>query len=362
MGLQEKGRQSLIVAAMASGLLALAPVANAEEMDHSQHTQMDHSQHAQMDHSQMDHSSAAQASEHVHHAHGAGQWMFEYRYMRMDMEDLLDGSDSVSVKDVIGTMMAPGQYMMAPTEMTMSMHMFMAMYGFSDKLSAMVMLNYLDNEMDMVNRMGVASSMDTSGVGDTQVGAMYNMKNGWVGALSLSIPTGATDEEVENMMVPGTNRPAPYGMQLGSGTYDLIPSITYTAVQDSWTYGGQAEYTLRTGENDEEYTLGNKLEISAWGKYALNKIVSIGGRLDYLNAGEIDGENPNIPKPMGNFMAPTDDPANYGGTRIDLGVDVTAEFGGHTLGFGYAVPVKQDVNGIQLETQSILTLSYMYMM
>jgi hypothetical protein len=65
---------------------------------------------------------------------------------------------------------------------------------------------------------------------------------------------------------------------------------------------------------------------------------------------------------MGNFMAPTDDPDNYGGTRLDLGLDVTAQVGGHTFGAGYAKPIQQDVNGIQLETQSIWTLSYMYMM
>ena len=351
MGIQEKGRQSLIVAAMASGVLALAPAANAEEMDHSQHTQMDHSQHAQMDHSQMDHSSAAQASEHMHHSHGAGQWMFEYRYMSMDMEDLLSGSDSISNSEVFMST----SYMMLPTKMTMDMHMFMAMYGFSDKLSGMVMLNYLDNEMDMVTMGGVTASMDTSGVGDTQVGVMYKVDNALTASVSLSIPTGATDEKVTMM---GVERTAPYGMQLGSGTYDLIPSVTYTTSQGPWNYGGQAEYTLRTGENDDEYTLGNKLEISAWGKYALNKTVSVGGRLDYLNSDEIDGANPNIPA----MMAPTNDPANYGATRVDLGLDVTAQFGGHTLGFGYAVPIKQDVNGIQLETQSILTLSYMYMM
>ncbi|MGD8568015.1 MAG: transporter [Gammaproteobacteria bacterium] len=355
MGIQEKGRQSLIIAAVTSGVLALTPAVNAaEEMDHSQ---MDHSQmdHGSMDHSQMDHSAAAQAGGHVHHSHGAGQWMFEYRYMSMDMEDLLDGSDSISNSDAL----AAGSYSMVPTTMTMNMHMLMAMYGFSHQWSGMVMLNYLDNEMDMVNGMGMKTSMDTSGIGDTLVGAMYKIDNAWTAALSLSIPTGATDEMVTMM---GNDRPAPYGMQLGSGTYDLIPSITYKASQGPWTYGGQAEYTLRTGENDEEYTLGDKLEISAWGKFALNKIVALGGRLNYLNANEIDGINPKIMKPGGNFMAPTDDPANYGGTRLDLGVDVTAQTGPHTFGISYAVPIQQDVNGIQLETQSILTLSYMFMM
>ena len=38
---------------------------------------------------------------------------------------------------------------MAPTEMTMDMHMFGTMYAISNKWTLMGMLNYLDNEMTM---------------------------------------------------------------------------------------------------------------------------------------------------------------------------------------------------------------------
>ena len=82
------------------------------------------------------------------------------------------------------------------------------------------------------------------------------------------------------------------------------------------------------------------------------------GRLDYINEDEIDGQDPDIMV----MMAPTGDPENTGGKRIDLTLDATAEFGAHTVGLAYTVPVQQDVNGIQMELQSIVTLSYMYMM
>ncbi|MGD8885406.1 MAG: transporter [Gammaproteobacteria bacterium] len=382
MGIQAKGRHSLLSVALASSVLAFSSAVSAEEMDHSQHAQMDHSQHAQMDHSdhqmdhsQMDHSTAAQASEHMHHSHGAGQWMFEYRYMSMNMEDLLDGSDRVSSEDVSGIVMPNNgcmmskdptrPYCMAPTEMTMNMHMLMAMYGFSDKLSGMVMFNYLDNEMDMVMHMrmmaggpvvnSMTTDMETSGIGDTQIGAMYTIDNAWTAALSLSIPTGEIDEKVTMM---GMEMQAPYGMQLGTGTYDLIPAITYKASAGQWTYGGQAEYRLHLSENDNDYTWGDKLEVSAYGKYAITSGVQLGGRLEYLDQDKIDGQDPDIMP----IMSTATDPDNYGGTRLDLGLDVTAQVGAHTFGAGYAKPIQQDVNGIQLETQSIWTLSYMYMM
>ena len=384
MSILKKGRQSLLVSVVASGLLVLTPIANAaEEASHD---------HGAMDHSQMDHSQAAQAGQHVHHSHGKGSWMIELEFMRMDMDGLLRGSDSVSTRDISGAVtdgaMPPTitkrpdlPYMMSPTSMTMDMGMLMGMYGFTDKWTGMLMLNYLKNDMDMVMHMymeptpgnymymsDMTGSMETSGVGDTELGVMYTINKDWTAALSLSIPTGSIDEKVDMTMcgvmmgntMCNTNAgmQAPYAMQLGTGTYDFIPAITYKGYTGSWSWGGQAEWRIHTGTNDNEYTWGDRFEIDAWGKYAINKTWGVGARLDYLNADSISGKDPLIPT----MMAPTSDPANYGGTRADLSLGVTAMTGGHTFGLMYGVPVHQDVNGIQMEVESIWSLSYQYMM
>ena len=150
---------------LSCGLLATMTLATnnalAEGMDHSQHGGHDTSQHEEHDISQhKGHDTGAAA--HIHHGHGKGAWMFEYRFMRMDMDGLLNGTDSVSTQTISGTTQAmngsrsvtPGkQYQMSPTQMTMDMHMLMVMYGISDELTLMGMINYLDNEMDMVMHM-----------------------------------------------------------------------------------------------------------------------------------------------------------------------------------------------------------------
>ena len=150
--------------------------------------------------------------------HEMGEWMVSYRHMTMDMENLLKGSDSVAP-----TMMATG-FMpnMLPTEMTMDMHMFGTMYAFSNKWTLMGMLNYLDNEMSMP--MG---KMDSSGLGDIKVAGLYDLAQWNDGRrmhlkLGLNLPTGSIDEK-HNGNILG------YGMQLGSGTYDFEPAITYLA-------------------------------------------------------------------------------------------------------------------------------------
>ena len=82
--------------------------------------------------------------------HAMGEWMVSYRYMTMDMKGLLKGSDSVSPAGA-GFM----NQNMLPKDMTMDMHMFGAMHAISDQWTLMCMLNYLDNEMTMQERMGI---------------------------------------------------------------------------------------------------------------------------------------------------------------------------------------------------------------
>lgn len=351
----------------------------AEEMshEHHQHQHQEHQQHAT-------HAGHGPHGTHIHHQHGKGGFMFEYRFMSMNMDGLLSGSDSVSTQDISGMDMlmdmggnvtgqrvTPGkQYMMAPTEMTMDMHMLMGMYGFTDRLTGMIMLNYLKNEMDMVMHMrmvmeatgmvmsarDVESSMETSGIGDTRIGAMYSVNKKWTGALNISLPTGSIDEKVMMMSNPDTQ--AAYPMQLGSGTFDLIPSFTYKDEKGSAGWGAQFEYIFRIGENDNEYSLGDKAELTAWYVQSVGGNVHLSGRLDYLNWQEIEGQDPKINA----MMASTGDPSNSGGQRLDLLVGITGVFGGHRIGLEVGKPIFQDLDGIQMETDLVMSFGYQFMM
>jgi hypothetical protein len=178
------------------------------------------------------------------------------------------------------------------------------------------------------------------------------------------LPTGGIDEKVT---MAGTERQAPYAMQLGSGTYDLIPSITYKDEKGNSGWGSQLEYTFRVSENDNEYSLGDKLQLTGWYVHRFGKNVHVSGRLDYLNWGEIEGEDPNIPSanPMmasSGYMGTTDDPDNYGGQRLDLLLGLTGVFGGHRIGLEVGKPIYQDLNGPQMETDIIYSLGYQFMM
>ena len=53
-------------------------------------------------------------------------------------------------------------------------------------------------------------------------------------------------------------------MQLGSGTFDFTPGLTYVQTFSDWSWGTQGKYTLRISDNDNGYTLGDKLAVTAW--------------------------------------------------------------------------------------------------
>jgi len=284
------------------------------------------------------------------HMHEMGEWMVSYRYMSMNMDGLLKGSNTVAP-----TMMATG-FMpnMLPTEMTMDMHMFGTMYAISNQWTLMGMLNYLDNEMSMP--MG---KMDSSGLGDIKIAGLYDLAQWDSGRrmhlkLGLNLPTGSIDEK-HNGNILG------YGMQLGSGTYDFEPAITYLAQTENYSYGAQLGGILRIGENDQDYTLGNKFEATLWGARKITDSLSASAKFDYSRQSEVDGKDTR----MNEAMSPALNPNSQGRdiTTFGLGLNYYFKDGGlsgHRLAAEWETPIDQKVNGVQLELDSVCTLGWQY--
>jgi len=288
------------------------------------------------------------------HTHNAGEFMVSYRNMQMDMSGLQDGTQSLSAQEVLDD--TGNSYMMAPTSMTMKMHMFGLMYAPTNKTTAMVMLPYLEKDMDMLVKMtGMTMSMDSKGAGDIKVGALHNIFSE-AGQrihlnLMMSLPTGSIDEEDDNGAV------MPYAMQLGSGTFDLLPGITYTAQTQDFSYGAQAQATIRLGENDRDYTLGNRVKLQGWAQLPVHQRVSLSVRLAYEDWQAIDGEDDAL-NPM---MAPTADADLQGGNVLSagLGINVTLP-AGNRLAVEYSKELAQDLDGPQMAQDDTLTLAWQF--
>lgn len=313
------------------------------------------------------------------HMHAAGEWMISYRYMHMDMQGNRIGTDEVSPEEIVTTVPnrffgTPGQpptLRVVPTEMTMDMHMFGAMYAPTDWLTLMAMGNYTVNEMDHVTFQGGAGTTrlgefttKSSGFGDTTVTGLINLydegnRHVHLNA-GLGLPTGSITES-DDVIAPTGATPTlrlPYAMQLGSGTFDLKPGVTYTDRVGNLSWGAQYAATLRLGENDEDYSLGDEHMLTAWAAYQWDYWISTSFRLAGETIGDIDGIDPKIVAPV-----QTADPDNYGGETLDafLGVNLEGQSGflrGHRLAVEVGMPVYQDLNGPQMETDWQIMIGY----
>lgn len=340
-------------------------------------TEMTHEHHMHMGHDMSQHMGpGAQMvfnpgfGDDIYHTHPAGMWMVTYKFMHMNMNGLRDGTTNVDQNSIGFMRNKPYEYMMIPTSMTMDMHMLMVMYGITDRLTLMAMASYLDNKMDMLMDMGPMKPimqeppMRTSGIGDTEIRGMYKINKYLVGSLGLSLPTGDIDQTV--MMMHKEYR-APYDMQLGSGTYDLKPALTYNALSDDakWNWGAQAMYTYRIDDNKNDYRLGNIFKVTSWLQRAFGPATSW-VRLAYNDTDRIKGKDSEIDKlihPITGMGAPTPDadPNNYGGQRLDGMIGVSFAKGPFSLGVEGGIPFYQNLNGLQLKTDWFLNAAIQVM-
>lgn len=287
------------------------------------------------------------------HTHTAGGLMFSYRWTRMKMEGMRDGTRDVTTN----TLFEQG-YMIAPESMTMDMHMFMAMYAVTDRLTLMTMAHYMEIEMQSQMRMHAhmihPMDMQTEGWGDTALSAIYKFAGGkrWnlFGGLGLSLPTGSTDEADPGMHME--NKHMAYPMQLGSGTYDLKPSITWTASHGVWCWGAQGSGSIRIDDNEDGYALGDRLEATAWLTWKLGPI-ALSSRLAAEWQDRIEGLDKDL-GPMAGMINPAADPASSGGTIVTGYIGLQSQMpqswsGSPWIAVEIGAPLYQNLNGPQMK-------------
>ncbi|MCG8379404.1 MAG: transporter, partial [Proteobacteria bacterium] len=284
------------------------------------------------------------------HMHKQGEWMLSYRFMHMDMEGNRDGETELSPEQIIantanrffGIAGQPANLRIVPTEMTMDMHMFGAMFAPTDWLTLMAMGMYIEKSMDHVTFNGAGTARigtfttKSKGIGDTKISGLIKLYEDSMHHIhlnaGLSLPTGSNEKRGDALLPNGTirNIRLPYPMQLGSGTVDVIPGITYNGFFNRFNWGAQYLGTFRTG-SDEGYSLGDKQEVTGWLSYLWQPWLSTSSRISYSHEGQIDGIDPNIVGPV-----QTADPDNIGGDNVflHLAINLAGQSGfvrGHRL-------------------------------
>ena len=289
------------------------------------------------------------------HTHGKGEFMLSYRYMTMDMGGLQSEGDAIE------NAIAFEQYMIAAQQMTMGMHMLGAMYAPTDKLTLMLMGNYVSNDMDLEARNGTKFATQSGALGDISLSALYSIlkteKNSMHLQLGLSLPTGSIEQMDVTPLSMGNEIQLPYPMQTGTGSFGGILGATYLWKSEFMSGGIQAKGTFFLNDNDQDYKFGNRLGFTTWGAKNLAEWVSISVRGEAKVIGKIDGQSPLL-NPM---MVNTADTDSSGGTYINGGLGLNFVLPHNIrLASELELPLSQKLNGIQLETKYMLTFGLQY--
>ena len=297
------------------------------------------------------------------HVHASGELMFSYRFMAMDMRGLQSGTDAVETADVLK------DFMMAPTAMDMRMHMLGVMFAPHDKITLMGMTSYQQRHMEMEGAHQHATGhhdhpvgtheMSSTGIGDVKLDSLLTLWKRhnftFLGNVGVSFPTGSIAQQADDGSI------LPYPMQLGSGSLEARPGVTFFGTQGNWSYGGQLQGTFPLNTNANEYRLGNMITATTWGARRVNNWISLSTRLLFAHKESITGNHPNLDL----NRSPSHRPDFQGFNRLDVAISSnlivpTSTFEGHRLAIEFMVPVYQNLTGTQLKNTWQLVLGWQY--
>lgn len=311
-----------------------------------------------------------------------GDMMMGYRYMYMTQGgQTLHGENAVS-DQAIANFGCNGEPCYATAqEMNMHMHMLDLMYAPTDWLTLMLMPQFVDMNMEFRRPVGALTPdlgsvteaavlhsehpHNTGGIGDTGIYAMFKLFDHSAqhihATLGLSAPTGdagITLRDTHGVSIGFIH----YGMQLGSGTWDFKPSLTYTGQHEQWSWGAQLSGTKRMeSQNSSGFAFGDIFQSTAWGSYQVINWLSLSVRGVYTTQGELQGAYNSTYTPIG----PMDYANSYGGRFWDVGFGInafvpTGDLQGNRFGFEWLQPVYDNVNNYQLPREGSLSATWSY--
>lgn len=309
------------------------------------------------------------------HMHEGGEAMIGLRFERFRF----GGTNRSGADEIADPAIVAAGYSARTESMTMDMVMLDLMYAPTENLTLMLMPHYMWHRMEMVGidpasgdgaggghaghgaghsiPFGETHAHGVEGFGDTLVSASYRLARGpRLGAhatIGVWMPTGAADRKNAD----GTF--VHYGMQSGGGTWDIEPSLTVTGRTGALGWGAQAAYRWKTDEaNGSGFAYGDKARATAWASYLVGRDVGATARFEYLHEGQVQGHY----NGAHNHAAPPDRQENYGGDIMTAGFGLNwllpvASAHRPQLGAEFALPLYQDVNGIQAPQDWRLSVS-----
>jgi hypothetical protein len=310
----------------------------------------------------------------VHAAHTLdepGSFMLGWRFhSARDARALRRGSAAVSDAELAAEGCAPVTCAVRPQAMRMQMHMLDLGWHLGDRWSLMVMPQYMTMRMDTSLIASGAPAdpavhfgrHESGTLGDTQLHLVTPLRDTHEArlllGLGLSLPTGKTDLRHRRAHQQDGGA-MDYTMQTGSGTWDLMPTLTVLGGEGAWAWGGQLGATRRLGRNDEGYALGHRWQATGWVGWRPFSPVAATLRFTRTVDGALRGERTRVHPEY----SPADHAGNQGGRLDEAGIGLVVDrlpgaYSGTRLGIEWLLPLRHEVRGHQLTRSGGLALSW----
>jgi hypothetical protein len=188
------------------------------------------------------------------------------------------------------------------------------------------------------------STSDATGPGDVRVLGRYQqfgVTRSFGLQFGLKLPTGRFDQEFA--AGPQAGEPLDRGLQLGTGTTDLLLGASWFTLPMP-NLGGFTQLTFQQ-------------PLAARAGFIPSSSVTVSGGLRWLNASSFTPQLQLNVKSEGREHGTQADTPNSGSTLAYLSPGLTTELGTRATGYVFVqLPVYQRVNGLQLEPKWLLSL------
>lgn len=293
-----------------------------------------------------------------HTLKGGGTVLWTYRMQVQEYQGILDGTRHVSNAAVLSS------FAYSPTRASIQKHIIQMEYAPTDDLTVMAYVPFYQNSIDFVDATGAAIRTSFTNPGDIPISFMYVLKRWHRQQIHLnfgiSMPSGFMDQQGH---VPSPTSPdLTYLIRTSSGSWELLPGLTYRGQSDKWSWGLQSIETIRTGRNRLGYQLGNMYDLTGWASRRLTERFAASARLDARYWGNIHGADARLNQ----LISPMNRPDLQRGDRLDLlfGVNyygIDRVIPGQRLSIEAGAPIFQSLRGPQLGTNWLLNFNWSIM-
>jgi len=234
-------------------------------------------------------------------------------------------------------------------------------YGVTKDISIVLSTGVIEKHIDLMTFYGTSgiiprgmANPGTESLQDSQLAGIWRVYQDPINRvqlnLGMSFPTGSDHDLAISFQPTGTwaTVRAFYGMQTGTGTFDVLPGILYGGYLGPWSWGLSYRARLPLGVNPEGYMWGNYQEANGWVGYSWVPGLTTTFRVSANIQDHIVGADPWVV-----VKIQAADPNFYGGERIELfgGASLDGKLvgvPGVSLLVEGGVPVYQNLNGPQI--------------